>query len=206
MNNSIREQFSEIQRHRKNLRDELENSKSKGIYEVLGDLYDDYTHFIYEIIQNADDENAKYINIEILDDQVIVKHNGKPFNIEDVESICAIGNSEKKNKIGRFGIGFKSVFSITDRPIVHSNGFDFAIENFIVPVLIDADDRYAIENKETCIILPYTDKNSTFSNSICNKVDKLEYREFIFLNSIESIVVNNNGKNIFTFEKKIEET
>lgn len=36
--------------------------------------------------------------------------------------------------IGRFGIGFKSVYSITQRPEVHSGEEDFAIENFVFPI------------------------------------------------------------------------
>lgn len=206
MNNIIKEQFSEIQRHRKNLRDELEKSKSKGIYEILGDLYDDPAHFIYEIIQNADDEEAHKIKIDVSSNSVIICHNGKPFNIDDIESICAIGNSEKKNKIGRFGIGFKSVFAITDRPLVYSDEFDFAIENFIVPVQIDRDERYSRKKNETYIILPYSEDIKNIDKVIFDKVKNFEYREFIFLNNIIEIDISFNGEKAFYFKKSLKDT
>jgi hypothetical protein len=39
--------------------------------------------------------------------------------------------------IGRFGIGFKSVYAFTDRPEIHSGAEDFAIEGYIRPVAAD---------------------------------------------------------------------
>src|SRR5205823_4431446 len=68
---------------------------------------------------------------------------GEPFTRSDVENITGIGNSNKPqevNKIGRFGMGFKSVFAITERPEIYtevgSEPFAFAIEHLVVPVAI----------------------------------------------------------------------
>lgn len=64
-----------------------------------------------------------------------VSHLGKPFNEADVRGICGIAESTKAlTAIGRFGIGFKSVYAFTDRPEVHSGDESFAIENLVWPL------------------------------------------------------------------------
>jgi hypothetical protein len=53
-----------------------------------------------------------------------------------VESITSIGNSTKRDditQIGKFGVGFKAVFSYTNTPAVHSGDFSFEIHDLIVP-------------------------------------------------------------------------
>ena len=54
-------------------------------------------------------------------------------------SICGIGESTKDTDltaIGRFGIGFKSVYAITNQPEIHSGDEDFGIKNYVHPVAI----------------------------------------------------------------------
>jgi hypothetical protein len=86
-----------------------------------------------------------------------VEHEGRPFNYwqhgprqdrsfsKDVEGVlrsagsfkphaAAVGQTEAKAKaIGRFGLGFKSVYLITDCPEIHSGAWHFAIESGCLP-------------------------------------------------------------------------
>src|SRR5262249_43214603 len=103
---------------------------------LLGERYDDRTHFIFELLQNAEDALARRPGwrglralILTLSRQALrVSHFGKPFDERDVRGICAIAESTKDlTAIGRFGIGFKSVYAFTDRPEVHSGDEDFAV-------------------------------------------------------------------------------
>ena len=58
------------------------------------------------------------------------------FMGDDVEAICAIGESTKKRKegfIGQKGIGFKSVFSVTDDHILLAITITFALMQIIKP-------------------------------------------------------------------------
>ena len=83
-------------------------------------------------MQNADDVFATYAEFMLFDEGLIFKHNGTiPFSISDegekplghINSITSIGNSSKRenyNKIGKFGVGFKSVFTYTDTPEIVS--------------------------------------------------------------------------------------
>ena len=51
-----------------------------------------------------------------------------------MKGVCGVGETTKDlTDIGRFGIGFKSVYSITDRPEVHSGNENFAIDSFVFP-------------------------------------------------------------------------
>ena len=98
----------------------------RGVWKSVIDKYPDTAHFIYELLQNADDALATEVTILLDRKSLIFKHNGSVhFTVTDVEdesitpghinSIVGIGDSTKgdkeaTNKIGKFGIGFKSVF------------------------------------------------------------------------------------------------
>src|SRR6185437_4231184 len=127
---------------------------------LLAERYDDRTHFIFELLQNAEDalarrssdRGSRTISFDLSPDQLAVRHCGRPFDEADVRAICGIAESTKGlTAIGRFGIGFKSVYSLTDRPEVHSGFEDFAIENFVWPV---AARHVARDRDETIIVIP----------------------------------------------------
>ena len=93
-------------------------------------LYSDPTHFIYELLQNADDYEATEVSFELRDDSLIIEHNGIPFAGKNVEAITYFGKSTSKEdlvKTGRFGIGFKSVFAFTATPVIISGDEHFQI-------------------------------------------------------------------------------
>ncbi len=104
---------------------------------LLADRYDDRTHFIFELLQNAEDALARRpnwggqrsIRFHLTDDELRVTHFGKPFDEADVRGICGIAESTKElTAIGHFGIGFKSVYAFTERSEVHSGTEEFVIE------------------------------------------------------------------------------
>ena len=128
--------------------------------ELLANRYDDRTHFIYELLQNAEDALAKRvgwtgqrsIRFELSERELRVSHFGKPFDEADVRGICGIGKSTKDiTQIGRFGIGFKSVYAFTDGPEVHSGEEDFWIKSFVWPIAAPGIQR---ETSETIIVMP----------------------------------------------------
>src|SRR3954471_17066776 len=110
---------------------------------LLARLYSDRTHFLYELMQNAEDALGKApphrhptINFILRNDHLQVSHHGKAFSTEDVVSICALAESTKSNDItaiGKFGIGFKSVYAYTRHPEVHSGDEHFVIDAFVRP-------------------------------------------------------------------------
>ena len=93
-------------------------------------MYADPTHFVYEILQNADDHGATEIRFSLSEDQIVIEHNGEPFTEDNVEAITYFGKGtsrEDSQKTGRFGIGFKSVFAFTATPIIISGSEHFQI-------------------------------------------------------------------------------
>ena len=102
-------------------------------------------HFIFELLQNADDQNAKKGTFIFSDNHIKFFHNGNKFNKSDVKEICSFAAHGLKRgdnqKIGKFGLGFKSVLQFTDEPKVFSyinnSPFHFAIKDKCVPHIID---------------------------------------------------------------------
>ena len=86
----------------------------------MSESYDGRT-FI-ELLQNADDAGAKNICVSEIGDTVIVANDGRPFNENDIMSICRSGASNKQrgNSIGYRGVGFKSATVISTEIVIHS--------------------------------------------------------------------------------------
>lgn len=115
-----------------------ENEFEDGIKRLLTDLYPDNAHFIYELLQNAEDAGASAVRFILNDNRLEFEHNGdRLFSIEDVNSITSIGVSTKGNDpttIGEFGVGFKAVFAYTSTPEIESGEYHFRIRDMVVPV------------------------------------------------------------------------
>ena len=73
-------------------------------------------HVFSELLQNADDANAKTVRAYINQGEFIFEHDGDDFTEEHFSSLCRFGYSNKRNlhTIGFRGIGFKSTFSLGD--------------------------------------------------------------------------------------------
>lgn len=89
---------------------------ANSVESLATDIYSEDKRFIYELIQNADDaalNEDSELSIDILDNYVVISHNGTPFSSRDIRGLCSIGLGTKTNdatKTGYKGIGFKSVF------------------------------------------------------------------------------------------------
>jgi hypothetical protein len=169
-------------------------------HSIIGEqLYSKKSHFVFELLQNAEDEKAKKVKISFDKEKLIFEHNGNPFDINDIDSITSFGNNERKklkpNAIGRFGIGFKSVFSVTQKPEIKSGDFHFAISDFIVPNLIDSE-----KSKTTIITLPFkSSQQHQIASDVEATLKDLNSTYLLFLNNISLIEIANlnNGESRF---------
>ena len=104
---------------------------------ILTELYADRTHFVFELLQNAQDAGATRIVFDLHPDRLEVSHDGRLFTEADVRGICAIKRSTKPDadveQIGRFGIGFKSVYAYTQSPAIHCGDEHFEITDYVHP-------------------------------------------------------------------------
>lgn len=86
---------------------------------------------IHELLQNADDVHdeegkpaATRITFDVCDDALIVENDGvfREVDFERVSNIASGGKREEEGTTGAFGIGFISVYQITDHPEIYSSG------------------------------------------------------------------------------------
>ena len=67
---------------------------NEGLKRLLTDLYPDNAHFIYELLQNAEDAQATRVCFDLSDEMLVFSHDGKRlFTIKDIDSITSIANS-----------------------------------------------------------------------------------------------------------------
>ncbi len=173
-------------------------------------IYKDDIHFILELIQNAEDEYADELSIYLDKNKVIVKNNGRVFSNKDVMEICSIGGGSKKNKIGFMGIGFKSVFQITDSPQVISGRYNFTIHDYLYP---KPQEHFEIESFEyvpesgAIFILPL---NEEYRNDIIDFSERLfdvDEKVLLFLSNLKKIhFIDATGDSVSTwsYEKFME--
>ena len=104
---------------------------------ILVKQYKDRTHFLFELLQNAEDAKATSVRLILERDMLIIEHNGILFSKDDVVSITKVAKSTKgaggAGSIGRFGIGFKSVYAYASTPKIYSGDYAFEIRDFIYP-------------------------------------------------------------------------
>ncbi len=105
---------------------ELSQNIANALESLSTDIYTDSKRFIYEMLQNADDASNRSgkleIQIQIIGQYLVISHQGEKFTEIDIESICSVGDGNKKgdeNKTGFKGIGFKSIFSHSDYVIAY---------------------------------------------------------------------------------------
>lgn len=121
---------------------------------ILVDQYSDRTHFIFELIQNAEDAGATYVTFTLYPDRLVLCHNGIPFTEADIRGICGIRSTKdepESGKIGRFGIGFKSVYAYTKTPEIRSGMYAFKICNLILPYTENVEST----GEDTILTIPF---------------------------------------------------
>ena len=168
-------------------------------------LYSDKSHFVYELLQNAEDALGRLIRskpngsfrrsvkFRLYRDKLVFGHFGIPFSEEDVKGISDVLSGTKvddKLQIGRFGIGFKSVYAFTASPEIHSGDEHFVIKRYIRPEAKAPDHWLSIEPDETVFVFPFDHESLTENQAfdlILNKLKGLGPRILLFLRSIDEI-------------------
>jgi superfamily II DNA or RNA helicase len=146
---------------------------------------------LLELIQNAADALHRggrpgRVEIRLVGDTLYCANEGEPFTQGGLEAVChAFLSSKRGEEIGRFGLGFKSVLGVTDRPQVFSRSISFGFDAetarrelstispqakqypvLRTPVLLDAVAEFALDQvlseladwAETVVRLPLTSR------------------------------------------------
>ena len=168
-------------------------------------LYSDRSHFVYELLQNAEDalerrfkhnpndSSPRAVQFRLFEDKLEFRHFGVPFNEEDVKGISDVLKGTKTEdfvQIGKFGIGFKSVYAFTASPEIHSGDEHFVIKRYIRPEQKLPNPGLEIESRETVFIFPFDHADLSPKRAfelISNKLQELGPRVLLFLKWIEEI-------------------
>jgi hypothetical protein len=152
--------FQQLQSDRLAYVDGLRRNKGfeAGILRLLTQLYPDNAHFIYELLQNAEDAKASHARFTLTKASLVFEHDGsRLFSARDVESITSIGDSTKADsptEIGKFGVGFKAVFAYTQTPEIYSGEYQFRIRDLVVPELLQSSNLGA-NGFKTKFVFPF---------------------------------------------------
>ncbi len=204
----------------------------RGGWDRLVDMYKESAHFVYELLQNADDARATEAHFELHNDKLIFKHNGlKKFSISnpdteeddrnngklgDLNSITSIAFSTKNdtdesgNSIGKFGIGFKSVYTYTESPEIYDKTMCFRIEQKIIPIRLNYYcDRW--KDDETWFVIPFNNPKKSSEKAVAEILQQLSelHNPTLFLNNLEYISYEYNDENQLIkgrYLKKIKQT
>ncbi|KAK6284921.1 hypothetical protein POUND7_003873 [Theobroma cacao] len=164
----------------------------RALHFLSKELYSQDSHVLLELVENADDnvysETVEPTLTSILQEPgIILFNNEQGFSAQNIRALCDFGSSTKKvsaGYVGKKGIGFKSVFQVTDAPEVHSNGFHVKCDisdgwiGFVLPTLVPScnvdsfemllsGDNNQLDNKcwNTCFV-PVTSKGNDMINII----------------------------------------
>jgi hypothetical protein len=170
-----------------------------AVLDLLGHLYSERTHFIFELIQNAEDAGATALAFELFGDRLEVRHDGRPFTEADVRGVCGVAQSGKSadlTKIGQFGIGFKSVYAYTTTPRVHSGAEHFRIDHYVRPSAAEPPEDPADPadpadgTPETLFVFPFdldTVPPATAVGEISAALNRIEPATLLFLRNISRL-------------------
>lgn len=196
----------------------------RGIWETAIKKYSGSAHFVYELLQNADDAKATWVHFDLREEGLWFKHNGTVrFSISNPESeehdsengllghinsITSIGNSTKidEQKIGKFGIGFKAVFAYSNTPHIYDDNFNFKLENYIVPVALTSNGEE--RNKgETLFYFPFNHNTKSAEEAYDEIETKLEnlFQPILFLTNLETVEWHSIEKSGVYSKEEIEQ-
>jgi hypothetical protein len=202
------------------VRSEIEQARQSRLWKdsvnmlntVSESVFSRSAHFILELLQNAEDAGPKHcppngeIEFTISQNRIRISHNGTPFVEDNVDAICGVRSTKKPElgTLGFLGIGFKSVFKVTDRPQVHSGEFHFRFDKSahpdaasvpwqIMPIWEEAPSEL-LSSGVTTFILPF--RSTELYEQTRDELKKLDVHVFLFLKWLKRlrVVDESNGQ------------
>jgi hypothetical protein len=199
----------------------------QSINKLSRDLYRKDSHFLLELIQNAEDNDYECDNPTlsftlIKEDPtnsnasggaLVISNNEVGFSEDNMKAMCSIGSSFKdklKGYIGEKGIGFKSVFKVTKSPYIYSNGYQVRFQDeineiglgYIVPEWVENVPKVATID-HTTIILPLNNGKVGFSE-VSRMMKEFTPETILFLSKIRQLRFFVEGEYDISISKSVE--
>jgi len=174
------------------------------------ELYSKDVRFIFELLQNADDnhysrvqaaEQQPTVAFHLYQHKVVIECNEDGFNEANLRAICNIGSSSKvggHGYIGEKGIGFKSVFKVARRVLIQSGDYSFTFTHnpgdlgmgMISPEWEDSADETPAEGWTRITLYLHKDSEAaTRYQDILKQLNELDNTMLLFLKKLRRIDV-----------------
>ncbi|CAJ1334119.1 unnamed protein product [Effrenium voratum] len=133
----------------------LRQALGAAVERLAVDLYEMESHFVYELVQNADDNRygdvSPWLRLELCQDEgasfFFSVNNEVGLSAQDLRALCDVNASSKKGQkgvTGHKGIGWKSCFQVSDCPYMLSGCFTIKFDlaahgkmGFVTPSWVD---------------------------------------------------------------------
>ena len=176
------------------------------------------TKFLFEILQNADDaiceqQTSVKIKFSLYHNYLIIRHNGKGFDYNDIERICDYASQIEEvkatdlNKTGYKGLGFKALFNVSNCITLYSNGYSFRFDKTywekpeitpwqIIPIWCEDEqlpfhESYQYQHKYVNFVLKLTDV-AAVKQQLKTMIQQPE--ALLFLRQINQLTINIEGE------------
>ncbi|MEM9187737.1 MAG: transglutaminase domain-containing protein [Myxococcota bacterium] len=159
-------------------------------------VYADPGHFLFELLQNADDAGARRFEAVFHSDRAVICNDGAPFSFLDLVGVLSIGQTTKAvQQIGFFGVGFKSVYEVCERPRLHSGAFDVEIAHVSIPRQIQA----LSGRTTTTLVLPF--KSGIDVARLYQRASAIPPETLLTLPHLESLSIANEASSLTWHEQ-----
>ncbi|KAK2046278.1 hypothetical protein LZ31DRAFT_593285 [Colletotrichum somersetense] len=181
-----------------------------GIITLAKNLYSTKARFIFELLQNADDNqysraaasgSLPFVSFQVFPHRIVVECNEDGFTRENLTAICAVGKSSKtgaQGYIGEKGIGFKSIFMVAWKAHIQSEAFSFSFRHkkgdsgigMVTPVWEETDEVLESPLTRITLYLDNTENSAAVAetqDAIRTQFDELQETVLLFLKKIRRI-------------------
>ncbi|KAK7736974.1 hypothetical protein SLS53_006729 [Cytospora paraplurivora] len=187
-----------------------------SVMTLAKNLYTSKARFIFELLQNADDNSymiaaasgsVPFVSFHVHPRHIVLECNEDGFTTANLSAICSVGKSSKigaQGYIGEKGIGFKSVFMAAWKVHVQSGAFSFSFTHrqgesgmgMISPVWEETREELASPLTRITLHLHETgDENSLAKTreTINEQFEQLEETILLFMKNLKVINVSFHG-------------
>ena len=205
-----------------------------NITQVLAGLQG-YETMALELLQNADDAGASSVRFDLRNDRLIVTHDseftscglqsttcpwredgkGRRCDFHGISLMASAGKARDAGQIGRFGIGFVSVYQVTDRPTLTSSGIALTLdpltrENTIIRLATEAGTRidlpWASSYSPTRRALQTSPVPTNISDAVLTALNSVCREGLLFLRNLEHVEIARSGNLVARFSIERSET
>lgn len=152
---------------------------------------------VQEMLQNANDvPRCGAVVFTLTPDKLIVENDGRVMTKDNVDRLCSFHRTTKSevDSIGQFGTGFKTVFSIADKPQIDSGYYHFELHRQAPTVPSINSDVDCTD--ETIITLPFKENISEEDRELIEQqlMGLSGYIKYLSLVTVQVKIIKNQGQ------------